>query len=607
MEVKEFLVSLGWGVDERSERAWKDALRSADALVKSLASAFAGAATAVAALVAKTAIAFDDQNFSARRLNTSVANLQALAYAIKQTGGGSSGALEGFARQMRLLPSTEGIVNALGVATRQNGALRDNTDILLDVVDAMSGQSYVLAVHNAGLLGISEPEYNDLRRNAAAIRAYQEEFKARAKALGVSPDELAAGSTLLMSSVRGMAADIDLILGLIAGALAPALIPIINQLATWLAANQDKIVRFAEAVVEAIAGVAADLEGLVIALTPAGQAISDAVSAGEGAGDAVGLLAGGFLIAWAAKIAKPVAVALGAFLGLKTLFSVPTANASAGVGQTGGVAPKRSFWGGVRSILGFPPGDEEGGNGKASAGEKDASPASNDRPVQSLMEERARFIEELKDEAVAARLAAFTEAEVGSQGAQAQQAFIESIMNRAAARGQTLAQTLSGSYFPDTTHARARRFANEKRLQEKYRHAIQSVLDGSNVSGFATGNASGSVGFGGGPHTSTFGGEKFGIEKRDLEWSRGVRKKSSPRVDDAYGYPTPKDGLKRGATRLDTSPLMASSDEMFGTMVQETRIVVRGDTDPNRTAKEVEYAQRGVNTAVVERVQSIVA
>jgi len=74
--------------------------------------------------------------------------------------------------------------------------------------------------------------------------------------------------------------------------------------------------------------------------------------------------------------------------------------------------------------------------------------------VPALPTARVGFGQELQDPAVKARLAALTQAEVGGQGPVAQQAFIETIMNRAAARGQTLAQTMIGDYFPAVTHQR---------------------------------------------------------------------------------------------------------------------------------------------------------
>lgn len=144
-------------------------------------------------------------------------------------------------------------------------------------------------------------------------------------------------------------------------------------------------------------------------------------------------------------------------------------------------------------------------------------------PVSPLAQARAVFSRELQDPAVASRLAAVTQAEVGGQGPQAQQAFIETIMNRAASRGQTLAQTLTGGYFPPVTHQRAERYASDPSVNGRYSGMIGDALGGSNVGQFATGNASGTVGFNGGPQVSAYGGERFGIEGPDRAWVQRMR------------------------------------------------------------------------------------
>jgi hypothetical protein len=147
---------------------------------------------------------------------------------------------------------------------------------------------------------------------------------------------------------------------------------------------------------------------------------------------------------------------------------------------------------------------------------------------------RSRFVNELADPAVRDRLIAYTQAEVGGQGPRAQQAFIESILNRAVARNQPLQRTLSGSYFPDVTHQRAARGVNEaQRLT--YTPLISEVLGGSNVSNYATGNASGTVGFAGGPQTAAFGGERYGVEGPDRGWWTRVGSEG-PSNTQAVGY-----------------------------------------------------------------------
>jgi hypothetical protein len=130
---------------------------------------------------------------------------------------------------------------------------------------------------------------------------------------------------------------------------------------------------------------------------------------------------------------------------------------------------------------------------------------------------RDRYKSQLADPRVLDRLIGYTKAEVGGQGPQAQQAFIESILNRGVARGQPLSQVLSGSYFPQETHSKASRPVSEAD-RATYGSLIDKVLAGSNVSNFATGNASGGVGFAGGPQTFAAGGERFGVEGPDKNW-----------------------------------------------------------------------------------------
>ena len=139
---------------------------------------------------------------------------------------------------------------------------------------------------------------------------------------------------------------------------------------------------------------------------------------------------------------------------------------------------------------------------------------------------RNRIYSELKNPAVRDRLIAYTNAEVGGQGNEAIQAFMESIYNRSVARNQTVARTLSGSYFPNTTHNRAGRGVTQG-MRDAYDDLISHSL-GTNIANYATGNASGTVGFAGGPQTFRAGGERFGIEGPDAGWWSRVGDRGPP-------------------------------------------------------------------------------
>jgi uncharacterized protein (TIGR02594 family) len=125
-------------------------------------------------------------------------------------------------------------------------------------------------------------------------------------------------------------------------------------------------------------------------------------------------------------------------------------------------------------------------------------------------------------------LMASTQAEVGGQGPVAEQSYMESVRNRALARNKTLRETLSSrSYYPGRTQGMLNRSIPETE-RARLDPTVDAVLGGSNRAGFATGNASMAVGFGGGPTTVDMGPgrERFGIEAQDLRWARRMRRES---------------------------------------------------------------------------------
>jgi hypothetical protein len=131
-----------------------------------------------------------------------------------------------------------------------------------------------------------------------------------------------------------------------------------------------------------------------------------------------------------------------------------------------------------------------------------------------LADIRARFANELKDPAIRTQLFNLTHREVGGQSPQAQQAFVETLFNRAITRNRTLSQTINDrNYYPASSYKPVTLYPDQ---QAHYGSLVDRVAQGSNVSNYATGNASGSVGFGGGPRTASYSGENFGIEKPDL-------------------------------------------------------------------------------------------
>lgn len=199
--------------------------------------------------------------------------------------------------------------------------------------------------------------------------------------------------------------------------------------------------------------------------------------------------------------------------------------------------------------------------------------------------DRSGFASQLTP-AVRAKLFAMTEAEVGGQGGLAQQGFMETIFNRSAARGKSLDETLSDrGYFPAVTFDRAGRVMGSGSLDAKYGSIFESVRGGSNITNLATGNASGGVGFGGGPLTAMFGGESFGREKADMGWASALERSSRDASQSIAGL---------GASTNSTASAFAELRD--GTSAATDALARSGD-DLARSATGIGTSASGLETA----------
>lgn len=163
-----------------------------------------------------------------------------------------------------------------------------------------------------------------------------------------------------------------------------------------------------------------------------------------------------------------------------------------------------------------------GGFGGAGAGSKwtDYAAPEAGALVGSLADVRKNYAAELQKPDVMRAMFQRTSQEVGTgtsaKSVAAQQAFMEELFNRAAARKQSLSYAIHDpKYYPEPVFNKS---VGEK-TAEAFKGILGNVQAGSNINKWATGNASGTVGFGGGPQTLNVG-ERFGIEKGDMPWAK---------------------------------------------------------------------------------------
>lgn len=611
-DLREFLVSLGY--EAGSPKEWDAAINRAGKLVAEIAKALGAASAALGAVIEKTTVSLESAHWAAARAGTSAAGLSSLAYAMQQTGRSGDdarSAISAFAARLRTNPSAEGIIRSLGVQTRVNGVMRDNMDLFIESMAALNrNPNYVRAYSTAEQLGISEKDYAHFRRNGDQMLAYMAEMDAGARAMGVDRNAGAAQSAVLMQGWRSAQMQLSIAVDVLVAAVAPILTPLVDRLDAWIKANAGEITRWAHDFVVLAGTLGAWLAKVVQDLAPLATSFAEVIRHGTGADgltvilEAVGavwlailaarLLGAGWKVR-AGLVAMVAAFATGRYVA-PALFGTGDGQVPGGGGNGGGGATDapRGFFGRavdrVKGALGMGGPARNSGAGSAESGP----------PL-----DRTTFEEELKDPKVRARLLSLTEAEVGSQGADAQQAFMETIFNRAKARGQTLWQTMHGSYFPASTHANTAARMGDPRLEAKYKDIYDRVYGGSNITNGATGNASGSVGFGGGPETKRFGGEKFGVERQDLGWwQRMIREQEEAARERAARQDAPRPYVpsiwERRSDLFSPSPLIGGESDGFSVETKRTtKIIVHGDPDPHKTAVAVGTEQKRINADIV--------
>lgn len=212
--IKDFLVSLGFDIDEAGASKFDSVLAGTTANAIKMGLAVEGAALTVVAFTAKIASGLDNLYWASQRTGATVQGIQSIGYAVSQVGGSVDAArssLESLSRFVRNNPGAEGFLNRMGVQTRDaSGNMRDMAAIFTGVGQKLSSMPYYKANQYAQMLGIDENTLMAMRRG---VGGFSGQYSAMAKAIGFNADEAARSSNKFMTSLRefgamaGMARD----------------------------------------------------------------------------------------------------------------------------------------------------------------------------------------------------------------------------------------------------------------------------------------------------------------------------------------------------------------------------------------------------------------
>ncbi|HID1030675.1 TPA: transglycosylase SLT domain-containing protein [Enterobacter roggenkampii] len=274
--IKDFLVSLGFDIDQAGANKFEAVLKGVTANVLKVGAVVEGAALSIVGFTTQIANGLDKIYWASQRTGASVQGIKALGYAASQTGASAESAmssLEGLAGFMRSNPGAEGFLNRLGVQTRDaSGKMRDTAAIFTGVGQKLNNMPYYRAKQYAQMLGIDENTLMAMRRGLGDFNA---QYSAMAKAIGFNADAAAKSSNRFMTSIREFGLMAGLARDKIGSSLTDGLAGSIDRLRKQILDNFPKIEKVVTAVVKGILWLGDVVGRVVYRLIQAAGDISD--------------------------------------------------------------------------------------------------------------------------------------------------------------------------------------------------------------------------------------------------------------------------------------------------------------------------------------------
>lgn len=314
--LKDFLISLGFKVDEAGARKFDAVVAGTTLKAIELGVKVEAAALSVVAFTAKIASGLDDLYWASQRTGATVEGIKQIGYAVSQVGGsvdGARGSLENLARFMRNNPGAEGFLNRLGVQTRDaSGNMRDMATIFSGVGQRLSSMPYYRANQYAQMLGLDENTLMAMRRG---IGQFSGEYTAMAKAIGYNADVAAVSSNKFMTSLRSFGLMAGMARDKIGSSLADGLAGSLDRLRRQILENFPKIEGAITGTVKGILWAGEMVGRVIYRLIQLGQGISDWWDSLDKQSQQLIELIGALTAAWwmlnRAMIASPITWVLG--------------------------------------------------------------------------------------------------------------------------------------------------------------------------------------------------------------------------------------------------------------------------------------------------------
>lgn len=210
--LQEFLIRLGFKIDESQFRNFNETVRKTNLGVADLTKSFVGliqssalATSGLVAGVAAIAKPLEGLYYAAQRTGASAKELQSFAFAASQIGVSAEqaqSAIEGLAAARRTNPGLNGILSGMGIDPRQT----DNAKVMVELLGKLHSMPHYQAAQVGGMFGISEQMLTQFERNGprfVKMLALREKMFSQS---GADPDKFDVQSLDFMNELGKMGA-----------------------------------------------------------------------------------------------------------------------------------------------------------------------------------------------------------------------------------------------------------------------------------------------------------------------------------------------------------------------------------------------------------------
>lgn len=235
--IKEFLVGLGFKVDEKGLKTFTGTIDGATTAVTRLVTTLAGASLTIAAGVSAFASNLEELYFASQRIGSSADSIKAAEYAARDFGASAGelrGSLDGIARFLRDNPGGEGFLKSLGVETRDiQGNIKDTADLLTGLGQRLRNMPWYQARQYASVLGIDENTLRAIINGDFARKVEQNRQTLSRSGL----DQATKDAHQFMQSLRGIGLQFETLSVQVQAQLMHRLGPDLERFSAWFEKN----------------------------------------------------------------------------------------------------------------------------------------------------------------------------------------------------------------------------------------------------------------------------------------------------------------------------------------------------------------------------------